>query len=99
MLQIFAVKRLTLVFHCRSNDQRVIPSQAIFLRQDMAGQAIEVIRDSIPMRSTLATAREYRLTAYDALYLEIALRQGLPLATPDRRLLAAATKAGVDVAS
>lgn len=35
-------------------------------------------------------ARRHRLTAYDALYLELALRRALPLATLDRALGAAA---------
>lgn len=43
----------------------------------------------------LAVADEYSLTAYDAMYLELALRLGLPLATLDTQLLAAAKTAGV----
>ena len=37
-------------------------------------------------RETLALARAERLTTYDAAYLELAIRLGLPLATLDRRL-------------
>ncbi len=51
------------------------------------------------MRRALLTAREFRLTAYDAVYLETALRQELPLATLDRQLLAAAARAGVEILS
>lgn len=40
-------------------------------------------------------ARAHRLSAYDAAYLELAIRRGLPLATLDARLEAAATAAGV----
>ena len=43
----------------------------------------------------LAIARSQNLTAYDASYLEIALREGLPLATQDTDLLAAAGRIGV----
>jgi predicted nucleic acid-binding protein len=43
----------------------------------------------------LATARRFGLSAYDAAYLELALRRGLPLATLDRRLQEAAAAAGV----
>jgi len=43
----------------------------------------------------LALARLYGLTAYDAAYLELALREGLPLATLDEPLRNAASKAGV----
>lgn len=44
---------------------------------------------------SLHLARSHRLSVYDAAYLELALRQGLPLATLDDRLAAAATSAGV----
>lgn len=39
----------------------------------------------------------YGLTPYDAAYLELALRLGLPLATGDRELVRAADDAGVEV--
>ena len=45
--------------------------------------------------ATLHLARRYHLSAYDAAYLELALRQGLPLATLDVALRAAAEVAGV----
>jgi predicted nucleic acid-binding protein len=44
---------------------------------------------------TLNLARRYKLSAYDAAYLELALRVGLPLATLNRDLEKAAKKAGV----
>ncbi len=40
-------------------------------------------------------ARSYNLSSYDAAYLELAIRQCLPLATLDKALGKAATKAGV----
>lgn len=46
---------------------------------------------------TLNLARRYRLSAYDAAYLELALRSGLPLATLDAGLATAASRAGVTV--
>lgn len=46
-------------------------------------------------RAVIALAREHGLTAYDASYLELALREGLPLATLDAGLRAAAARAGV----
>lgn len=45
--------------------------------------------------TTLALADAHRLTAYDAAYLELALRLGLPLATLDADLRKAAASAGV----
>ena len=44
---------------------------------------------------TLQLARRYKLSAYDASYLELAVRRGLPLATLDEGLHKAAKKAGV----
>lgn len=46
---------------------------------------------------TLNLARRYKLSAYDAAYLELALRAGLPLATLDAELSKAATSAGVPI--
>ena len=42
-----------------------------------------------------ALAAEHGLTAYDACYLELALRRRLPLATLDADLLAAMQRCGV----
>jgi predicted nucleic acid-binding protein len=43
----------------------------------------------------LSLARSHNLSAYDAAYLELALRRGLPLASLDDRLEAAAKAVGV----
>ena len=45
--------------------------------------------------ATLALARTHGLTLYDSAYLELAMRRGLPLATRDKDLRAAAKKTGV----
>lgn len=50
------------------------------------------------MGGTLALARDQRLSAYDAAYLELAMREGVPLATRDRSLRAAAKRCGVPLA-
>ena len=47
--------------------------------------------------NVLNVAREHRLSSYDASYLELAMREGLPLATADERLAEAARAAGVDL--
>ncbi|MDF0651362.1 MAG: type II toxin-antitoxin system VapC family toxin [Nitrospira sp.] len=47
------------------------------------------------LSDTLQLARRYKLSAYDASYLELALRLGLDLATLDEDLQRAAKKAGV----
>jgi predicted nucleic acid-binding protein len=46
---------------------------------------------------TLNLARRHRLSAYDAAYLELALRAHCPLATLDAALERAARAAGVDI--
>jgi predicted nucleic acid-binding protein len=50
---------------------------------------------SSALHEVLALARGERLTVYDAAYLELAMRTGLPLATRDRALAAAAASSGV----
>ena len=47
------------------------------------------------LRETLALARQERLTTYDAAYLEVAMRRGMPLATLDKALIRAARRVGV----
>ena len=49
------------------------------------------------LRETLSVAREEGLSAYDAAYLELAMRHGLPLATLDQRLRVAAAAVGVSL--
>ena len=49
------------------------------------------------MSDTLQLARAYKLSAYDASYLELALRLDVPLATLDESLRKAAKKAGVKI--
>ena len=45
----------------------------------------------------LELARQHGLSVYDAAYLEVAFRRGIPLATLDRRLRGAAEAIGVTV--
>lgn len=47
------------------------------------------------LRETLALARQENLTTYDAAYLEVAMRRGVPLATLDKALIRAARRVGV----
>jgi predicted nucleic acid-binding protein len=46
------------------------------------------------LTDTLDLGRRHRLSSYDASYLELALRSGLPIATLDDDLLRATRKAG-----
>lgn len=57
---------------------------------------IEVDTLAVPaIREAFAPARAHRLTAYDAVYLELARQEGLPLATLDKSLRTAAAKARI----
>jgi predicted nucleic acid-binding protein len=47
------------------------------------------------MDGILSLAREQSLSAYDAAYLELAMREGLPIATRDLPLTEAARRCGV----
>ena len=49
---------------------------------------------SVAWTRTLAIGESFGLTAYDAAYLELALRKGIPLATLDSQLKKACAKAG-----
>jgi predicted nucleic acid-binding protein len=60
-------------------------------------QSVEESSYHIPMRRVVATAGQFRLTAYDAEYLDTARIQQLPLATLDQKLEAAAIQAGVEL--
>jgi len=58
------------------------------------------IRISEPLPSLLwgnavVVAREYSLSVYDGTYLDLAMQEGMPLATRDKALIKAAKKAGV----
>ena len=66
---------------------------ARFLR-DLSRLSIAI--DRLPSEgSVLALARRHRLTFYDAAYLELAQREGMPLATLDQELAIAARAEGV----
>jgi predicted nucleic acid-binding protein len=59
-----------------------------------------VIDQETPQRAfdeVLALARAERLTTYDASYLELAMRLGVPLATQDKELRRAAERLGTPV--
>ena len=59
-----------------------------------------VVDEETPARAlgrVLNLAREERLTAYDAAYLELAMRLGIPLASKDGDLCDAAERLGVSV--
>lgn len=77
--------------------KRVTEAEAMRARDIGLGLGIEVFPDH-PQRvltEILALARQHGLTLYDASYLDLAMREGVPLATLDGPLGNAARRAGV----
>jgi len=76
---------------------RLTEAQAAHFAQLLQGLPILVEEADVArtLGPILAVGRAHRLSAYDAAYLELAARQGLPLATQDSRLRKAAGNAGV----
>ncbi len=58
---------------------------------------IEIDASAPGQRRLLELAMRHKLSSYDAAYLELAMRHGLPIATQDLQLKDAAIAAGVDV--
>ena len=79
---------------------RIDMERRVALLQALGDLGIEEDRtpEGDPWRAAVRLADVNRLTVYDAAYLELAQRRGLPLATLDRELIAAAGQAGVVIA-
>lgn len=76
-------------------DERELPAMAQLLL------ALPIRIDEIPLSAALGEilqlARALGLSTYDAGYVDLALRQGVPLATLDDALARAATAAGAEL--
>ncbi len=72
-------------------------------RRELAAAAaalrLEVDREPVTITALDELAARHGLSAYDAAYLELAIRRRLPLATLDEALLTAMTQAGVAAAT
>ena len=75
---------------------RITARQVADTLADSAALGIE-IDDRHDEASILGLARQHGLSVYDAAYLEVAYRRGLPLATLDQLLSTAAAANGVAV--
>jgi predicted nucleic acid-binding protein len=59
-----------------------------------------IVEPESPVRmlsEILALAREYKLSSYDASYLDLAMRKELPIATTDKNIIAAAKRSRVPI--
>ena len=79
---------------------RLTAAQRKLFIEELLNLPIEVVRAAprTVLESQADLADRFGLTAYDAAYLDLALRNGSPLATQDKALSAAAGKAGVEIA-
>ncbi|MGA8623052.1 MAG: type II toxin-antitoxin system VapC family toxin [Candidatus Sulfotelmatobacter sp.] len=81
--------------------KRIKMAQVTALLARIAGLRISVepIQTSSAFNQILSIARQNNLTEYDAAYVELALREGLPLATLDAGLRTAARHLGIALVS
>lgn len=77
--------------------KRLTEAGAAELREIVLSLPIRVVPDTVDrvVTAVLALAREHGLSVYDASYLDLAMREGLPLATLDRQLSDAARRCSV----
>ena len=88
---------ITNVLAMAERKRRITPAQSDAFIADLSKLAIER-DDEAPNRAfthLLALCRTHRLTSYDAIYLDLAIRRNLPLGTLDNDLRRTARKLGV----
>jgi predicted nucleic acid-binding protein len=75
----------------------LVEAQSEAFLEMLSGLDIDVDSDTVAtaLSDTLQIARRYRLSAYNASYMELSLRAGMPLATLDQDLNKAARRAGI----
>jgi predicted nucleic acid-binding protein len=93
---MFEVANVLLVAERKKRITKADSSQFVYLLQ-----SLPIHLDPEPsthiVLELVALGRQYGLSAYDAAYLELAMREGLPMATRDKALRHAASKCGVKV--
>ena len=86
------------VLKTASTKGRLSHAQARQILDALAQLPIEVDNDTPPgQRQLFELAMRFNLSSYDAAYLELAMRHGLPIATQDAQLKEAAIAAGVAI--
>jgi predicted nucleic acid-binding protein len=75
------------------------PAQCTAFLEELGQLPVKIDRTEAEraFKEVLGTARRYRLSAYDASYLDLAMRDALPLASVDGPLRNAARAAGVEL--
>lgn len=75
--------------------RRISAEKRLELAEAASALRLRVDREPVTIRALDGLASRHGLTAYDATYLELALRLGLPLVTQDAAMKAAMVQAGV----
>ena len=89
----FEIRNVLLINERR---HRISEADTMNFLRFVSGLDIEI--DRLPDDLAIVTlGRRHRLSAYDTSYLELALRDAVPLATLDKRLAAAARREGLEV--
>jgi len=78
--------------------RRISAAKRAELAASAASLRLQVCREPVALTTLDALAAEHGLSAYDACYLEVALRRRLPLATLDNELRSAMRRCGVPLA-
>lgn len=82
-------------------ERRKLISEADSTRFIALLSELPIIVDQEPpermIKEIFALARKHNLSSYDASYLDLAMRKGLPIATLDKNLLAAAKRIKVSI--
>jgi predicted nucleic acid-binding protein len=76
--------------------QRISEADTMAFLRFMSGLDIEIDRSADDL-GIATLCRRHRLSVYDTSYLELAVREGIPLATLDKRLAAAAKSEGISL--
>ncbi len=76
---------------------RISPADSDRFWALLRGLPVSVDAEDASVETLLALGRELGLSAYDATYLDVAARLGLPLATRDTRLREAAVRRGLEL--
>ena len=99
LLQCYGTIEIASALSKRKVQRAELAESALLFAFELIAE-LEIVTDSVAwMSADLITnsMRNHKLTAYDATYLELAIRRSLPLATFDKEPLRAAPLAGVPV--
>ncbi|MEM8779052.1 MAG: type II toxin-antitoxin system VapC family toxin, partial [Cyanobacteria bacterium P01_G01_bin.49] len=102
-LTVTGVSRFSSLFSHKFNFRTSLMTQAQTTQALSLLKSLEIVMDEETeikaFNATLTLGREQGLASYDAAYLELALRLGIPLATSDNKLRTAANQCSVTLMS